>query len=84
MHERAADRALCATHAQPCAWRTASRPLVLPVLAASAWGCTVVHPCGTPVRSSVFLYFAILGARGFLKPLIFLEITREVFFSIET
>ena len=39
---------------------------------------------GTPVRSPVFLCFAILGARGFLEPLIFLEIAREVFFSIET
>ena len=32
----------------------------------------------------VFRCFAILGARGFLKPLMFLEIAREVFFSIET
>jgi len=47
-------------------------------------GCMAVHPCGTPVHSPVFLYFAVLGAQGFLKPLIVLEIAREVFFSIET
>ena len=47
-------------------------------------GCTAVHPCGTPVHSLVFLCFAILGAWGFLEPLIFLEIAREVFFSIKT
>ena len=43
-----------------------------------------VHPCGTPVRSPVFLCFVILGARGFPKHLIFLEMAREVLFSIET
>ena len=32
----------------------------------------------------IFRCFAILGARGCLEPLIFLEIAREVFFSIET
>jgi len=28
--------------------------------------------------------FALLGARGFLEPQIFLEIAREILFSIET
>jgi len=56
------------------------RALVVPERDASA----TVHPCGTPVRSLVFLCFAILGAREFFEPLIFLEITREVFFSIKT
>ena len=32
----------------------------------------------------VYRCFAILGTRGFLEPLIFLEIAHEVFFSIET
>ena len=47
-------------------------------------GCTAVHPCVTPVRFPVFLCFAILGARSFLEPLIFLEIAWEVLFFIET
>ena len=47
-------------------------------------GCMAVHPCGTPVRSPIFLGFAILGGRGFLEPLIFPKIARKVFFSIET
>jgi len=36
------------------------------------------------VSSAVFLYFAFLDARGFLGPLIFLEIALEVFLSIKT
>ena len=40
-------------------------------------GCTAM-PC------LVFLHFALLGAWGFLDSLIFLEIAREVFVSIET
>jgi len=43
-----------------------------------------MHPCRTPVPCAVFLCFAILDARGFLKPLMFLEIVLEVFLSIET
>ena len=31
----------------------------------------------------VFCWFAILDARGFLEPLIFLEIAREIFISIK-
>ena len=47
-------------------------------------GCTTVHPCCMPVPCTVFLCFAILDARGFLEPLIFLEIAFKVLFSIET
>jgi len=38
----------------------------------------------TPVLSTVFPCLAFLDARGFLEPLIFLEIALEVFLSIET
>jgi len=34
--------------------------------------------------SAVFLYFALLDTRGFLEPLIFLEIALKVFLSIKT
>ena len=63
--------------------RTAGRALVLPVFAVFAW-CTTIDPYCTPVRPLFFLFFAVLGARGFLKPLIFLDMAREVFFFIET
>ena len=81
VHGRTADRAHAhgrepPTHGQPCTGSANFGCFYL--------GCTAVHPCGTPVHSSVFLCFAILSARGFLESLIFLEITRKVFFSIET
>ena len=46
--------------------------------------CTAVQPCCTVVSSTVFLCFAFFDVQGFLEPLIFLEITLEVFLSIET
>ena len=57
------------------------------------WWCRFLQPLpGVHARAPlwhsralpVFRCFAILGARGFLEPLIFLEIAHEVFFSIET
>jgi len=47
-------------------------------------GCMAVHRYRTPVCGPVFLYSVVLDARGFIEPLIFLEIAREVFFSIKT
>jgi len=54
--------------ARPC--QISGRPVVLGLGARS-------------VSCHVFLRFALLGARGFLDPLIFLEITFEVLFSIK-
>jgi len=47
-------------------------------------GCMAVHSCRTSVACPILLCFTLLGARGFLEPQIFLEIAREVLFSIET
>ena len=71
------------TNARPCVHqRTAMRPYSPAAL--FYLECTAVHPYRTPVPCAVFLYFAILNAQGFLEPLIFLEITFKVLFSIET
>jgi len=78
VHPRTAVRPC--TRAQPCVRRTAARA---PSCAAGHVSARGAQPC-TPVRSPVFLCLAILGAPDFLEPLIFLEIAREVFFSIET
>ena len=53
-------------------------------LLAVAGLCLGVQPCCMPVPCAVFLCFATLDGRGFLGPLIFLEIILEVFLSIET
>jgi len=74
----------CASGARSCVRCTAARVPVCAVGHVSARGARPCHPCGTPVCSPTFLCFANLGARDFLEPLIFLEITREVFFSVET
>jgi len=85
------------TTARPC---IGVRPTVRHPRTAVRHQCTAVHglcqfrlllpgvhgraPLWHARALPVFRCFAILGARGFLKPLIFLEIAREVFFSIET
>ena len=50
-------------------------------------GARLVRPVARPCLACfarVVRHFALLGARGFLNPLIFLEHTFEVLFSIET
>jgi len=60
---------------------------VVPLLWSAGRAGSWVHgraPCCPSVSGLVFLRFALLGARGSLDPLIFLEITFEVDLSIET
>ena len=56
----------------------------LPPMRGFGLECTVLLPCCTLMSLAVFLCFTFLDAWGFLGPLIFLEITLEVFFSIKT
>ena len=63
--------------------RTAGRALVVPVFAVSARGARPCTPVARPC-APCFPLFCNSWCRGFLKPLIFLEIAREEFFSIET
>jgi len=65
--------------AMPC--HIAGRPAVLD------HGRTVVRPVTRPCLACftrVVRRFALHGARGFLDPLIFLELAFQVLFSIET
>ena len=61
-----------------------ARPSRATLLAGLCWVASWVHgPC-LACFARVVRRFALLGARGFLDPLIFLEFTFEVLFSIET
>ena len=61
-----------------------ARPGRATLLAGLCWVASWVHgPC-LACFARVVRRFALLGARGFLDPLIFLEFTFEVLFSIET
>ena len=80
----------CVHHARPCVWRTVGRAVwhgwpcvTCPVLGTFCPGCTAVHPCGTPVRVLFSAVLLFLDARDVLEPLIFLDLTFEVLFSIE-
>ena len=76
---REAHSPASASLARPC--HIAGRPVVL------GHRCTVVRPVARPCLACfarVVRHFALLGARGFLDPLIFLERTFKVLFSIET
>jgi len=58
--------------------------LDLPAVPSLCLICTAMQPCCMAVSSTVFLCFAFLDARRFLKPLIYFEIVLEVFLAIET
>ena len=87
MHGRAG------TYGCPC---TGARLPVHPrttVHVAYWWSCVQARPAVRwlcqlrlllPGCCPIFLCFAILGARAFLEPLIFLKIVREIFFSVKT
>ena len=62
---------------------TAARAVVVPVCGLLL-GVHGRAPLWHSRACPVFCCFAVLDARGFLEPLIFLEFTLEVLFSIET
>ena len=76
-----AQAALATMHGQASRHGSASRLLAT---RGSSLKCAAMQPYRTTVSSAIFHFFGSLDARGFLEPLMLLEIALEVFFSIKT